>query len=264
MDALTRGSLFHAAQFRLLSELRDRNLLPIATDVSALADVVFNQVAASYRENLAPAIPRIWESQVEDVRWDLRGWLREMADPANASWTPGWFELAFGLPPNADCDPKSSRDPVDIGNGFRARGAIDMVEERDGKLRVTDHKTGKPPTRPPGLTGGGEVLQPALYAQAAEVLLGKPVQSARLFYATERGRYQSFEIPIGEHSRDALAAVIACVDQHVAEGFLPAAPRPEACEYCDYRSVCGPYEESRIQRKTPERLASLAALRERP
>src|SRR4029079_3530998 len=75
MDALTRGSLVHNTQFRLLSELRTRDLLPITTDnlgiVVPIADRVFDETAESYREELAPAIPRIWESQIEDIRWDL-------------------------------------------------------------------------------------------------------------------------------------------------------------------------------------------------
>ena len=54
--------------------------------------------AGTYREELAPAIPRIWDGEVEDIRWDLRGWLREMVQTGEEVWTPRWFELSFGLP----------------------------------------------------------------------------------------------------------------------------------------------------------------------
>ena len=30
---------------------------------------------------------------------------------------------------------------------------------------------------------------------------------------------------------------------------MPAAPDERECTYCDYRRVCGPYEETRVQRK---------------
>ena len=130
--------------------------------------------------------------------------------------------------------------------------------------RITDHKTGKAPSQPPGLTGHGEILQPILYAQAAEALLGRPAESARLFFCTERGGYRSFEIPIDEHSRQSLSNVVALIDRSIVEGFLPAAPRAGACAYCDYGLICGRYEESRIRRKAPDRLALLNESRETP
>lgn len=268
MDALTRGSLLHAVQFRLLSELRALQLLPIHSEnlsrVVHVADQVLDGIAESYREELAPAIPRIWDSQIEDIRWDLRGWLREMAQPANAAWTPKWFELSFGLPAAREKDPQSRDDPVELAGEIRVRGAIDMVEEKGLTIRVTDHKTGKAPAQPPGLTGHGEILQPVLYAQAAEALLGKPAESARLFFCTERGGYQSFEVPINDESRQSFSKVISLIDRSILEGFLPAAPREGACRYCDYRVICGPYEESRIGRKAADRLALLNELREIP
>jgi RecB family exonuclease len=268
IDALTRGSLIHATQFRLLSELRELKLLPVDAEnlsrVVLIADRVFDEIAESYREELAPAIPRIWESQIEDIRWDIRGWLREMSQPANAAWTPKWFELSFGLTVAREKDPESRDAPVELAGGVRVRGAIDMVEEKAGTIRITDHKTGKAPAQPPGLTGHGEILQPVLYAQAAEALLGKPAESARLFFCTERGGYQSFEVPINDESRQSLSKVITLIDRSILEGFLPAAPREGACTYCDYRLICGPYEESRIRRKAADRLALLDELRETP
>ncbi|PYS51580.1 MAG: PD-(D/E)XK nuclease family protein, partial [Acidobacteria bacterium] len=268
MDALTRGSLVHETQFRLLSELRALGLLPIHSGnlsrVVIIADRVFDEMAERYREELAPAIPRIWDSQIEDIRWDLRGWLREMSQPANAAWTPRWFELSFGLPMAREKDPDSRNDPVELAGGMRVRGAIDMVEEKAGRIRITDHKTGKAPAQPPGLTGHGEVLQPVLYAQAAEALLARPAESARLFFCTERGGYQSFEIAIDDVARESLRKVIMLIDRSILDGFLPAAPREGACAYCDYRLICGPYEETRIHRKASDRLAVLDELRETP
>ncbi|HEY2380827.1 MAG TPA: PD-(D/E)XK nuclease family protein [Terriglobia bacterium] len=268
IDALTRGSLIHTAQYRLLSELRGLNLLPIQAEnlsqVVSVADRVFDEVVNTYREECAPAIPRIWESQIEDIRWDLRGWLKEMCQPVDRAWTPRWFELSFGLPMARDKDPGSSDEPVLLPDGTRVRGAIDMVEERDGTIRITDHKTGKALAQPPGLTGHGEILQPILYAQAAEAILGKPAESARLFFCTDRGGYRSVEIPINEQSRQSLSNVTALIDRSIAEGFLPAAPAGGACSYCDYRLVCGPYEEARIRSKSPDRLALLTELRELP
>jgi RecB family exonuclease len=195
----------------------------------------------------------------------MRGWIREMIQPDNeAAWRPGWFELSFGMRFGRDRDPSSHPDPVDLPGDLHLRGSIDMIEERNGQLRVTDHKTGRAPMAPPGLTGHGEVLQPILYALAAEALLGKSVQIARLFYCTERGGYRSMEVPVGDNSKAALESVIRTIDGSLTNGFLPAAPREHACRWCDYKIVCGPYEEMRVKRKPKDRLSALQELRKNP
>src|SRR5205823_5156255 len=83
MDPLTRGSLFHTLQFRLFSRLRSLDMLPITAAICAavftLADEVLSEVAKEYREELAPAIPKVWESEVEELRWDVRGWIRQVS-----------------------------------------------------------------------------------------------------------------------------------------------------------------------------------------
>jgi hypothetical protein len=266
LDPLTRGSLFHSIQFHLLSQLRSRDLLPITAanlaQVFEIADEVIDRTARLYQDDLAPAIQRIWEGEVEDVRWDVRGWIREMIQPeGTTAWTPRWFELSFGLPRNRDCDPASAKAPLDLPAGLHLRGSIDMIEERAGQLRVTDHKTGKAPAIPPVFTGKGEVLQPLLYARAAESLLHKPVESARLFYCTEKGGYRSLEVPVNDESQAALDRVIQTVDQYLETGFLPAAPREGACTWCDYQMICGPYEEVRTRRKPAARLEALQQIR---
>src|SRR5258708_34216282 len=79
LDPLTRGALFHEVQVSVLGELKHRKLLPLnKTRVAAaiaVSDQVLNQIAAEYKEKLAPAIPRVWHSEMEDLRTDLRGWL---------------------------------------------------------------------------------------------------------------------------------------------------------------------------------------------
>jgi hypothetical protein len=71
-------------------------------------------------------------------------------------------------------------------------------------------------------------------------------------------------VPLDARSRDAAATVVEIVGNALRDGFLPAAPAKRACEWCDYRPVCGPYEEARVERKPRERLAPLAHLRELP
>ncbi len=80
MDPLTRGSLFHEVQSRLFRRLREEDLLPMNTGrlepILSRADQILDQAAESFRERMAPILPSVWESEVEDLRIDLRTWIR--------------------------------------------------------------------------------------------------------------------------------------------------------------------------------------------
>ncbi len=230
MDPLTRGGLFHAVQFALLGELRSRALLPVNGDrlpeVLRLADLALDRMAAQYEEDLVPAIPRVWRTEIEDLRTDLRGWLQHIA-VHDDDWEPMRFEFAFGLSRAEGHDPASTGEEADLREcGVRLRGSIDLVERnvaRSGVLRITDHKTGKPPESIPAYVGGGRFLQPLLYGLAAEQLLGATVETGRLFYATQQGGYLQVVIPTSETARRFLSRLLSNIDQAIVEGFLPPA-----------------------------------------
>jgi len=269
MDPLTRGALFHAVQFELFRELEAAELLPVSPARLAEAldrcDRVLDRVAARFEDDLAPALSRVWNSAVEGLRTDLRGWLQQAA-VADAGWIPVHFEFGFGLPPDSRRDPASTPEEAVILGGVRVRGSIDLVEKHAARdiLRVTDHKTGKAPPSRPQYVGGGATLQPLLYALAAEQLLGKPVESGGLFFCTQRGDFSRIDIPVADDARDRLKRILRIIDQSIEEGFLPAAPQTGACSLCDYRAVCGPYEEQRVRRKEPGRLDPLIEIRHQP
>ena len=266
MDPLTRGSLFHEVQYVLFQRLRDAGNLPItaANRAAAIAtvDVALDELAATYAERLAPAIPRVWDDEVEGVRTDLRGWIREVAE-ADDGWEPAFFEFSFGLGQEAGRDPLSHRDEAVTADGYRLRGAIDLVERQPSRdvWRVTDHKTGRAPRARYLTIGGGEVLQPLLYALAAEHHLEGDIVAGRLFYCTRRGEFQDREVALNGENRMKVSQALGIIDTAIADGFLPAAPRERACDWCDFRAVCGPYEELRVRRKDPGPLASLRLLR---
>ena len=266
MDPLTRGSVFHAVQFQLFKRLQSEQLLPMDLQhqdrILDVADEVLNAAATDYREKLAPAIPRVWEREIEDLRLDLRGWIREVIS-LGQSWTPAHFEYSFGLPVEPGKDAESRQEEAMVLNGVRLRGSIDVIESNATRtaLRVTDHKTGKLPEEPVQWIGKGEVLQPLLYALAAESLLKLPVESGRLFYCTQRGGFREQVIEINEHARRAIQLVTDSIEEAVRQGFFPAAPRHDACTFCDFRLVCGPYEELRTRSKSRQRLEKLDDIR---
>jgi ATP-dependent helicase/nuclease subunit B len=269
LDPLTRGGLFHEVQFKFFRALQATNLLPVNAGnyerVMDLADQVYDQIVKNWEEELAPAIPQVWRSEIEDLRTDLRGWVHQLAH-IHAEWLPIHFEFAFGLPPGpareTERDPQSLSDPVVILDGMQLRGSIDLVEQSVASdlLRVTDHKTGRVAWVRPRYVGKGEILQPLLYALATEKMLGKAVKSGLLFYCTQRGNYSSVEIPLDSEGRKWIKQVAKTIDAAIQQGCLPAAPRKDACRICDYQMVCGPHEERRIKEKNT-RLDALEDLR---
>jgi CRISPR/Cas system-associated exonuclease Cas4 (RecB family) len=187
---------------------------------------------------------------MERIRGDLRAWLRHVAAHEN-EWTPIHFEYGF--------------HDVPVFGGLLLQGRIDLIEQHViGHLRVTDHKTGTPPERVPTQVGGGESLQPALYAMAVAEALQQPVTEARLFYSTVRGNYVEFPIRLTEDTRESAEAVLHQIDNALRNGAFPAAPRKDGCAYCEFVPICGPYEEERITRKKQAPLRKIVELRGRP
>jgi RecB family exonuclease len=268
MDPLTRGSMFHQIQAETLGELRAAGALPITADrleeATRVLGRVVERIAERWREDVAPAIPRVWDDEVRAMRADLGIWLKRLSDDA-AAWTPIHFELAFGLGARG-AGPDTRPDPVSLEGGWKLHGAIDLIERAaDGsKLRITDHKTGRKNVRVGCRVGGGEVLQPLLYSLSAEVLLGLPAQEGRLSFCTARGGYDVHVVPIDPLARLEAGTVFETIDDAIAHGELPPAPREEACRYCDFRPVCGPNEERRVRVKQRKPLEKLLALRQEP
>jgi len=273
MDPLTKGSLVHEVQYRLLTRLRDDGLLPMTADTLEAArerlDAILPEVAGEYRERLHPAIGRVWDDSITGIGADLREWLRRMLE--DSDWTPVHFELSFGLRDPRAQDVKSTDEPVRLDIGLRLRGSIDLVERRkDGALRATDHKTGKiKAKKDETVIGGGEILQPVLYALTLERMFpDSKVVDGVLYYCTSAGNFEKVEVPLNDNARASAHMVAKTVSDALVKGFLPTAPNIEkkgysACTWCDFKDVCGPYEEIRTKKKPQAPLKVLAELRKK-
>ena len=272
LDPLTRGRMFHEVQAELTRLLEARGRLPVTRDrlaeAWALLDETLDGLAARYRDDLAPAIDRVWADEIEKLRLDLKGWLQQVADE-DGEWVPIRAELGFGFAPGPGRDPRSEAEPVRLDGGWKLHGVVDLVEARGrptaaGELRVTDHKTGKDRTAERMVVGHGEVLQPVLYGLAVEQALGRPVAESRLFYSTLSGGYGVRSVSLDDTARRYAAEVLSIVDRAIDDGVILPAPRRDACKWCDYRVVCGPWEETRARRKDDTKLVDLQALRRLP
>ena len=268
MDPLTRGSIFHDIQARFLRTLQSRGKLPVTEaniDVArTLLLETVDEVAARQHDELAPAVERVWIDEVASIRRDLTTWLQHLARDGE-EWEPSRFEFAFGKVPGVR-DATSIVNDVVLQDGFRLRGAIDLIEtHRQTKvLRVTDHKTGRKPDRiEKTIIGGGAVLQPVLYAMVAEKALDAAVSHGRLFYCTANGSFFEHPIPLSETTRAAGLEVLHIIDRAIELGFLAAAPAEGACDRCDFVPVCGHDVARRVRRKPQDKLVDLVALRSR-
>ena len=267
LDPLTRGALFHEVQAEFFRSMQADRRLPLEMSgvPAALGSVdrTLAEVAAAYRERLAPAIDRVWREEIAALGRDLRAWVRKL--PEARDWNPSYFEFSFGLSDDGR-DPRSVSEPVTIDGRFHLRGSVDLVELHQGgaQVRVTDHKTGKNRSTPRTVIGGGGMLQPVLYGMAIETILSRPVVSGRLFYCTAAGGFTEHEIPLTEPNRRAALEALEIVDRAIELGFLPPAPAPRACTWCDFRTVCGPDEEKHVARKAADLLGDLTALRSMP
>jgi CRISPR/Cas system-associated exonuclease Cas4 (RecB family) len=227
-----------------------------------MLDQTVRRVAEEAYEELAPAIDRVWVDAIEAMRSDLRVWLEKVAD--EDGWVPIHFEFGFGFSAREGRDPASLPDPVKLADGTLVHGFVDLIETSDdGKtLRVTDHKTGKDRTKKGLVVGQGEYLQPVVYGLAVEVALKRTVMEGRFYYCTTEGGFDERCIPLDPIARQSAGLVLRTIDDGIAAPFLVAAPREDACVYCDFQEVCGPYEEIRFARKKEiPQLVQLKAMR---
>lgn len=270
MDPLTKGSLFHAVQTEFYRRMKAEGRLPVTRaclhDALERLDECVAHVAEAEHDQLAPAIERIWQDEIGAIRRDLRLWVDQIAHVEDG-WVPSRFEWAFGLKGSSvdvGRDPDSRTEPVRIDGRFLLHGSIDLVEERDGALRVTDHKTGKYRGKDRMVIGGGRTLQPVLYSLALEAAMERPVVAGRLYYATTDGGFKETTIPINDVTRRAGIEALEIIDRAVETGFLAPAPDEGACTWCDFRPVCGSTAERLAERKPQEPMADLIALRRKP
>jgi CRISPR/Cas system-associated exonuclease Cas4 (RecB family) len=268
MDPLTRGSLFHLVQAELFRALQRASLLPPApasrAEILDILQRTIANVAADYAERLAPAIDRVWRDEIAAMTRDLHVWIDQVL--RDDTWEPWRFELAFGLRDQAGRDEHSLREPVTIDGRFKLRGSIDLVEKKRGAdaLRVTDYKTGRNRSPRKAVVAGGTMLQPVIYSLAVEAALAHTVEAGRYWYCTTAGGFRDHVVPITDRERRAGLEVLEIIDRAVELGTFPAAPAAKACEFCDFRRVCGPNEERRVRFKSRDLLGDLDALRSRP
>lgn len=269
LDPLTRGSIVHEILATAMRSFEAKGWLPMTVDRVAEAmrdaDAVVEAITSSHRDRLMPPVERIWLDEIQAIRRDVREWVRRLPDDQR-DWTPRFVELGFGFGRGDGRDQESLAADVLLEGGWRLHGIIDLVERgADDTWRITDYKTGRNRLPANVVVNKGETLQPVLYAMAIERALGGHVTASRLWFCTADGGFSERHVSVADtHANSARAratTVLETVDRAIETGFLPAAPRKDACLWCDFAPVCGPGSQTRTNRKPRAALGDLLDIR---
>jgi ATP-dependent helicase/DNAse subunit B len=242
LDPLERGSIFHEVAELFLRERRDRGELPLRDRpelrrrLEEIADEQLDRLVATS----PPRFTALWDKERARFKATLRDWFQREIETSRGA-VPAHFELAFGVSRDAAAGEPHMTEPlaIDLGDGrtLRVSGKIDRIDRRpDGTLVLRDYKTGRAPRDDGGLFRGGKQLQIPFYILAAARMFPEtPVVEAFLDYV-DGGRQVGLD-PALVHSESFRALLRGLVDA-IARGHF--VQEPTACEWCDYKSVCGP------------------------
>ena len=212
------------------------------------------------REQLAPAIPRVWDDGIDGSAPTCASGCA--ARPRrDDGWVPHRFELSFGL---ADRD-RAHADPASVARPGAASlgGAPAARLDRPRRAPRATARCASPTTRPARRArrdGRRRRRRRRCSSRCStrspcEQLLGDAGRGGTALLLHRRRRLRGARRP-ARRRRAARAPRDGRRRRRRArsrEGFLPAAPAKGACRWCDYRPVCGPYEEMRVTARKPAR-----------
>jgi len=229
LDPLQRGSLLHAVFEATLRSAHDGGIRPGDAAFPQLAlDALDAESARALEEVPAPG-EGVRQRELMGLAEDVRSFVRMVREHG-----PHWvaLELRFG---GGDEDALVLQVP---GGEVRLRGAVDRVDEDLQGLHVVDYKTGMSwgYSAGTGAFNGGRRLQHAIYAEAAERVLGGEVVAGEYHFPTRRGENERHVFPRLE--LEGLPALLGhMLDATEAGTFLPT-DNADDCRFCDFAEVC--------------------------
>jgi ATP-dependent helicase/nuclease subunit B len=242
LDPLERGSLFHEVAEDFLRRQRDRGELPLRDTADArrrLAEIADERLDALVQKS-PPRFTALWAKERARFQATMRDWFHREVE-AGGKAVPAHFELGFGLSRAAAPGEPHLAEPlaIDIGDGrtLRVSGKIDRIDRRpDGTLVLRDYKTGRAPRDDGGLFRGGRQLQIPFYIlAAARIFPETPVVEAFLDYV-DGGRQVGLDPALVRS--DSFRPLLRGLTDAIAKGVF--VQEPSACEWCDFKVVCGP------------------------
>lgn len=214
IDALTRGTLIHNILERYVrgsiagEPLDHARLWTVATEILDRAE-----------EDSPGWLAQLWDKDRGTIMRDLSTWFDRDSTDHDSGWQPHDVELAFG---------DDHLVQLNLGDKtIRFRGSIDRIDRHtDGRLRVTDYKTGKgdkyKALTADNPTDEGMRFQLPVYTLLA-LTLGADV-SARYWFITSAGGFKDVGYDVTPSVLDVLTADMTLVYSSIAAGYFP--PRP--------------------------------------
>jgi hypothetical protein len=229
LDPLQRGSLLHAVYEGTLRRAAAAGTKPGEEAFEALALEVLEGEVARARDQVPSPGEGVVQREAVALEEDVRSFVRMVREHGAPSVK---LEMKFGL---AGGDPLVL--PLEKG-ALHLRGAVDRVDDDLHGMRVIDYKTGtaRDYEAETGTFHGGRRLQHAVYAEAAEQLLGGHDVAGEYHFPTRRG-----ENRIVRFEAVALKGVGALLDRMldvVADGGFVPTERADDCRFCDYAPIC--------------------------
>ena len=229
LNPLQKGNLLHAVYEETLRLAQGRGIKSADAAIEPLALEVLGRALREAREQIPAPGDGVLQREISALEEDVRSFARMVKDHG-APWVK--LEMRFG---SGDAGPLVLSVE---GGEVRLRGAVDRVDEDLAGMRVVDYKTGVPRDYEGG-TGtfhGGRRLQHAVYAEAAERILGGDVVAGEYHFPTRRGENQ-----IVRFDRLGLAGVTSLLERLldiVADGGFVPTDSVDDCRFCDYAAVC--------------------------
>jgi ATP-dependent helicase/nuclease subunit B len=224
-----RGSLLHAVYEETLRVGKERGVTRSDTALEVLALDALRGALSRAREQIPSPGDGVVQREAAALEEDVRSFVRMVLEHGAPCVT---LEMKFGL---------EGGDPLVLdldGGELRLRGAIDRVDEDLHGMRVIDYKTGVPRDYEDG-TGtfnGGRRLQHAVYARAAERLLGGEDVAGEYHFPTRRGENEIKPFPAAD-LRPVGALLDRLLDVVAGGGFVPTETSDD-CRFCDYAAIC--------------------------
>jgi len=242
LTPIDRGKALHEAIDRLQREVLDGHLHDPAPHgwgdehrraLARIGEQVTDELQAAGRSGR----PASWANERAAIFAELDAWMTHDA----AAWAGRSIrssEAAFG-----------EDAPVSIsladGRTISFQGRVDRIDRMpDGRLVVTDHKTGKADKfkrlTADDPTVGGTMFQLPVYAAAARVLERQPDAVVEAEYAfLDLEHHLRVRMVFDEETERRVAEALAVVIDGIESGFFPLRPEPPGwrkwvpCDFCE-------------------------------